>query len=246
MQQGTPNDRERSPIARLTENEKDCLRRRLLPQTAKEMAIELGVSPHAVEKRLKMARAKLGLSSSLAAARLLAAAEDQLLVPQPPDLPLADGSGNLRTGHGGSRRWLSWSLLTMSITIAAILAVTLTGTPAPAPQPIGAPQDASAQTARVPATPETATAFLGSSFDTMDRDKSGYLDAGETPRMSVRAGAADSNAPLQQLSPERAQAMFVARHDLNGDGKVSRDEFIRSNLPMIETTGIPARWKPHS
>ena len=47
-------------LARLTENEKICLRRRLLPQTAKEMAIDLGISPHAVEKRLKMARAKLG------------------------------------------------------------------------------------------------------------------------------------------------------------------------------------------
>ncbi len=47
-------------IARLTENEKICLRRRLLPQTAKEMAADLGISPHAVEKRLKMARAKLG------------------------------------------------------------------------------------------------------------------------------------------------------------------------------------------
>jgi DNA-binding CsgD family transcriptional regulator len=69
-------------LARLTANEKECLRRRLLPQTAKEMASDLGISPHAVEKRLKMARAKLGVSSSLAAARLLAASEgDQLLVP---------------------------------------------------------------------------------------------------------------------------------------------------------------------
>src|SRR5690606_39999059 len=62
-------------LARLTDNEKECLRRRLRQQTAKEMALDLGVSPHAVEKRLKMARAKLGLSSSLEAARLLAAAE---------------------------------------------------------------------------------------------------------------------------------------------------------------------------
>jgi DNA-binding CsgD family transcriptional regulator len=42
-------------IARLTDNEKECLRRRLRPQTAKEMAIDLGISPYAVEKRLKMA-----------------------------------------------------------------------------------------------------------------------------------------------------------------------------------------------
>ncbi|HSG35077.1 MAG TPA: sigma factor-like helix-turn-helix DNA-binding protein, partial [Sphingomonadaceae bacterium] len=59
-------------LERLTDNEKICLRRRLSHQTAKEMALDLGISPHAVEKRLKMARAKLGLSSSLEAARVLA------------------------------------------------------------------------------------------------------------------------------------------------------------------------------
>src|SRR6187402_3853669 len=67
--------RMQAALARLTDNEKECLRRRLRQQTAKEMALELGVSPHAVEKRLKMARTKLGLSSSLEAARLLAEAE---------------------------------------------------------------------------------------------------------------------------------------------------------------------------
>ena len=39
----------RAALAQLTEREKDCLRRRLYPQTAKEMALEIGVSPHAVE-----------------------------------------------------------------------------------------------------------------------------------------------------------------------------------------------------
>src|SRR6478752_10562687 len=77
-------------LARLTANEKECLRRRLQQQTAKEMALELGVSPHAVEKRLKMARTKLGLSSSLEAARLLAASEGyQRSGPQAPDLETA-------------------------------------------------------------------------------------------------------------------------------------------------------------
>jgi len=71
----TIDARMRAALARLTDNEKECLRRRLQQQTAKEMALELGVSPHAVEKRLKMARTKLGLSSSLEAARLLQASE---------------------------------------------------------------------------------------------------------------------------------------------------------------------------
>lgn len=52
------DDAARAALARLTLNEKECLRRRLLHQTAKEMALDLGISPHAVEKRLKMARTK--------------------------------------------------------------------------------------------------------------------------------------------------------------------------------------------
>ena len=55
----------RAAILRLTRAERECLKRCLNHQTAKQMALDLGISPHAVEKRLKMARAKLGLSSSL-------------------------------------------------------------------------------------------------------------------------------------------------------------------------------------
>ncbi|WP_249340620.1 helix-turn-helix transcriptional regulator [Sphingomonas sp. 2SG] len=77
------DDNMRAAIRRLTDGERECLRRCLAHQTAKEMAIDLGVSPHAVEKRLKMARAKLGLSSSLEAARLVAADDaSNRLVPE--------------------------------------------------------------------------------------------------------------------------------------------------------------------
>jgi len=62
-------------ITRLTEREKEALRRWLGHKTAKEIALDLGISHHAVEKRLKMARVKLGVGSSLEAARALAAAE---------------------------------------------------------------------------------------------------------------------------------------------------------------------------
>ena len=77
------DDSMRAAILRLTTGERECLKRCLDHQTAKEMALDLGVSPHAVEKRLKMARAKLGMSSSLKAAKLVAAAdESNHLVPQ--------------------------------------------------------------------------------------------------------------------------------------------------------------------
>ena len=66
---------ERDSLSRLTEREKVCLRQWLQHKSAKEIAADIGVSHHAVEKRLKMARIKLGASSSLEAARILNQAE---------------------------------------------------------------------------------------------------------------------------------------------------------------------------
>jgi DNA-binding CsgD family transcriptional regulator len=65
----------RESLSRLTEREKVCLRQWLQHKSAKEIAAELGISHHAVEKRLKMARTKLGATSSLEAARMLREAE---------------------------------------------------------------------------------------------------------------------------------------------------------------------------
>jgi DNA-binding CsgD family transcriptional regulator len=74
-------------LSRLTEREKVCLRQWLQHKSAKEIAADLGISHHAVEKRLKMARTKLGATSSLAAARMLDEAEGYgQAVAQTPDL----------------------------------------------------------------------------------------------------------------------------------------------------------------
>ena len=62
-------------LDRLTEREKECLRGILNHQTAKQMALELGITHHAVEKRLKQARTKLGAATSLEAARMLGKAD---------------------------------------------------------------------------------------------------------------------------------------------------------------------------
>jgi DNA-binding CsgD family transcriptional regulator len=226
------DERMRAAIARLTENEKECLRRRLLPQTAKEMALELGVSPHAVEKRLKMARTKLGLSSSLQAARLLVQAESQSLVPQASDLAAAPEPVQ-RPSSTGDRRWWWIGGIMMSIAIAAALALTLPGAPAP--------QNAPAPTERKPATPEEVPRFLGRSFDRMDEDHSGYLEAAEAPRTTMRLQDGQASA----VDPKRAGAMFIARSDLDGDGKVSRDEWIRMMRPPLDKNGLPVpRRKP--
>src|SRR5881275_1571533 len=82
-----PSMDDREPLSRLTEREKVCLRQWLQHKSAKEIAPELGISHHAVEKRLKMARTKLGATSSLEAARMLGEAEGYgQAVPQSPDL----------------------------------------------------------------------------------------------------------------------------------------------------------------
>ncbi|WP_294102098.1 sigma factor-like helix-turn-helix DNA-binding protein [Sphingomonas sp.] len=89
----------RAAILRLTTAERECLQRCLNHQTAKQMAIDLGISPHAVEKRLKMARAKLGLSSSLEAAKLVESLERcGRLGPGSSDLP----PDHARVEAGGS------------------------------------------------------------------------------------------------------------------------------------------------
>ena len=80
----------RNSLSRLTEREKVCLRQWLQHKSAKEIAADLGISHHAVEKRLKMARIKLGATSSLDAARMLGEAEGYgQAVPQSPDLGFA-------------------------------------------------------------------------------------------------------------------------------------------------------------
>lgn len=88
MKMDTIDESKRAAILRLTVAERDCLKRCLNHQTAKQMALDLGISSHAVEKRLKMARAKLGLSSSLEAAKLVEAVEQSgRLGPGSSDLP---------------------------------------------------------------------------------------------------------------------------------------------------------------
>ena len=63
-------------IARLTEAQRVALRYFMERKTAEQIAIELGITPKAVELRLKGARDALGVSTSAEAARILAAAEN--------------------------------------------------------------------------------------------------------------------------------------------------------------------------
>lgn len=59
-------------FARLTEGQRECLRRVLRHQTSKDIARELGISPHTVDQRLRIAAKTLRVASRVEAARLLA------------------------------------------------------------------------------------------------------------------------------------------------------------------------------
>jgi DNA-binding CsgD family transcriptional regulator len=193
----------RGALARLTANEKECLRRRLRHQTAKEMALDLGISPHAVEKRLKMARTKLGLSSSLEAARLLAAAEEyQQNGPQAADLPPAPPASEKRF-----HRPLILGGLVMTLIAAVIIALAAQSSGgvadsgvAPYPGPSGAvaapsgpagqmkPDEFSMLPASefVDGTPGELRAFAEERFREMDKDGSGFIERDEAPTPQIR------------------------------------------------------------
>jgi DNA-binding CsgD family transcriptional regulator len=203
--------RMRAALARLTDNEKECLRRRLRMQTAKEMALDLGVSPHAVEKRLKMARAKLGLSSSLEAARLLVASEQyQRTGPQAPDVDPDAAPSQKRLS-----RPLALGALSMTILVAAAIAFAVqapgsgvapldAGGVAPiTPPTLVVPADAKPAIMRdfapedmVEATPAEVGIIVRDSFASMDRNRSGYIESDEAsvggPGNVVRDGYVES------------------------------------------------------
>ncbi len=249
--------RTQAALARLTDNEKECLRRRLRQQTAKEMALELGVSPHAVEKRLKMARAKLGLSSSLEAARLLASTEEyRWMGPSPADLASAGSRG--KTRHG----LFALGVLTMTLVAAVLFAVV-----AQAPVTGGSVPPVSEGAAATPAAHEAAALPAGhvapseaeivhmtqTTFHHVDADNSGYIDGLESPitpmegpqpvyRRDEQGNVVPTGETIVQNADE-VRAEFYRRADRDGDGRISYPEFHHWSKPNLVRNGIPARWQ---
>ena len=88
---------DRKRIARLTEQQRTCLRFVYAHMTSKEIAPLMGIEPGSVDQHIKAAMRTLGVDGRRAAARILAEAEAaegiQPLVYQPPDIALpADSS----------------------------------------------------------------------------------------------------------------------------------------------------------
>jgi DNA-binding CsgD family transcriptional regulator len=191
----------RAAILRLTMAERECLKRCLSHQTAKQMALDLGISPHAVEKRLKMARAKLGLSSSLEAAKLVESLDRSgRLGPCSSDLP----SGNAGPDEAGSmaapRNETAWNTrrqvylvsgaMLMSLIAAAVLIFGV--------QSSGAVQGQTTPSATVSSAPPAASPSVPTAGT-------------EAALRSLVAGLASGSPDYAKLSPPFAE---VVRRDL--------------------------------
>ncbi len=215
--------------ARLTAREKEVLRAWLDHKSAKEIALDLGITHHAVEKRLKMARTKLGAGSSLEAARMLAQAEGMSqgygqAVTASPDLPAPPRPVP-------SRRYRSIILGGIAVSLCAVLALAL----APAP-------------ARPPAITEIEIdGDLGKLFAHHDTNGSGYLEQPESPFVEI--AFLDDTSPEPQdgaavigggITPDHI-AEFYAAADTDGDSRISLAEFTGWSKARWAEMGIEVR-----
>jgi DNA-binding CsgD family transcriptional regulator len=257
------DDKTRAALGRLTAGERECLERRLYHQTAKEIALELGVSPHAVEKRLKMARAKLGLSSSLQVARLLAATagEYQQTGPQTADLPSAPPASERRFD-----RPLILGGLVMILVTAALIALAAQSSGGAAGSvipsaPVGETKPDNFRMAPasdfVDGTPEELRAFAEDRFRAMDKDGSGFIEREEAPAVQIRltdtAWTGDGPPPREWLEqqasravpvePVIARAAYIARADADADGKLSFDEYLAGREAGFDGKQVPVIWR---
>jgi len=221
-----------TPTTRLTEREKEVLRAWLAHKSAKEIAIDLGITHHAVEKRLKMARTKLDAGSSLEAARILALAEGyQPTVTGPPDLPSAPSSRQ-------SRRYQPIVFGGIAMSLAIIFALALITTNQPATQ---APL--AAKTNEI-----TINTNIEPIFDLLDENASGYLENPESPFIElalldpaypVEAGENhNGNAVLGDGTDPAQVAEFYAGADTDGDCRVSFREYYRWSDAELAELGV--------
>ncbi|UYV14556.1 LuxR C-terminal-related transcriptional regulator [Porphyrobacter sp. ULC335] len=218
---------------RLTEREKEVLRLWLQHRTAKEIAIDLGISHHAVEKRLKMARTKLDAGSSLEAARMLAQNEGYgQAVPRLPDLETPAQSGKQwRTRH------LVTGAATMSIlSAAAIILFSHSGT------------------AEMALKPGDLLLVAPVTFEQLDTDRSGYLEGNEAPPL-IRAsgnptytpngnGTAELAGDAFQIDTGALRDGFYAQADTDGDGRISPREYATWAKPAQREIKIENNLEP--
>ncbi|MEL1250038.1 LuxR C-terminal-related transcriptional regulator [Aurantiacibacter gilvus] len=216
-------------VTKLTEREKECLRAWLEHKTAKEIALDLGVSHYAVEKRLKMARIKLDVSSSIEAARILSESEGyDRAVPQAADLP-----ANADPLQSRSFRKIAAGVALMTIIAIALVASVILNPEAPQQPPAG---EAPA-TVRVEARPAEVLVYVPGAFADVDADGSGFIDGEEAPMVAFmggdvelrrsRDGTVSYSADSIRLSSEEERGNFYRMADRDGDGRINPQEYGR-------------------
>lgn len=96
------------PTAKLTDGQKACLRGVLRHMSSKDIARELGISPHTVDQRLRLAMKALGAGSRVQAAFMLAKHEGlpeyQASVYQAPHIAPAAGERTVASSEQGWRQ----------------------------------------------------------------------------------------------------------------------------------------------
>ena len=82
-------------VARLSAGQLDCLRLVAEHLNSKEIAVELGISPHTVDQRIRQSLHILGVDRRAQAARIVEqyGGEYQRLIHQPPHIPGSEQSG---------------------------------------------------------------------------------------------------------------------------------------------------------
>ncbi len=226
---------ESNRLDKLTEREREALRGWLQHKTAKEIALDLGISHYAVEKRLKTSRLKLGVSSSLEAARFLASQEGYGLTgAQAPDLS-AD--------RPAVQPWLTrpriMGAMAMSILAAILLGVALQSggsADGSAAGNVSPGNDDIPKIVLAKGTPAQVEAFVSSKFAEFDKDRSGYIEEREGPR-SIQLCCA--NDPGDTLTGTAAWRHFLAENADDGDSRVSYGEFRQARYDRFLRNGIP-------
>ena len=245
-------------LSKLTEREKECLRAWLDHKTAKEIALDLGISHYAVEKRLKMTRVKLDVASSIDAARLLADAEGyKQSGPQPADLDLRPDPGDKPAS-----RSTTIGVLAMSLVLAtAVVLLTQATSGEVAPAAVPAPSSADYRTddngtikfglgdlGNVEASPERARQYVQQMFEREDTDSSGYIDLAEAPdRIEIGKPRPDGSLPktyaeteiAEVLEGDAARTEYIRGGDKDGDDRISFEEYALQRVPYYEQRGIP-------
>jgi hypothetical protein len=100
-------------------------------------------------------------------------------------------------------------------------------------------------------TPAEIAMVVASTFPTVDRDRSGFIEAREAPVAGEERKIYDRDEEGKlvdtgrtvHVTAEQARAQYIAMGDENGDGKLDFAEFRAWMAPNIAKSGIPAKWR---